>query len=129
MGFFDRFDFSKGHLPPWLAPFIGLTRPLVTTLTAAILPLGGFSVFMFAMVWPEATERAVDVSIKFFNGLPTNLYNLIGTIVLAYTGAVTLETFRKPPQPSPENNAINEAQNEGVKPAAPKDTAPRSKRQ
>ena len=124
MRFLENFDFKNGKLPPWLAPLIGLTRPLVTTLTAAILPIGGFMVGMIALGWPNAAQQAVQASTAFFEGIPLALYQLIGTIVIAYTGAVTAESFRKPPQQSPENNAIDQAQET----APPADTAPTSRK-
>ena len=128
MSLLDKFDFSNGKLPPWLAPLIGLTRPLVTTLTAAILPIGGFMVGIIALVWPNAAMQAVHASTAFFEGIPLALYQLIGTIVIAYTGAITAESFRKPPQQSPENNAIDEAQDGPAAPVPPVDSAPTSRK-
>jgi len=97
MGLFDGFDFANGKLPPWLRPLIELTGPAVTALTAAILPVGGFTVGMLAFFWPEGAMQMVDVSTSFFEKIPQAMYQLIGTIVVAYTAGVGVQkVFGKP---------------------------------
>ena len=99
MAISDKFDFSHGQLPPWLAPLVSLTRPIATTMTAAMLPVGAF---MIGAVGFFDLERAVNSATavgKFLHGIPDPLYWLIGAITTGYTAAKTAENMKAPAAP------------------------------
>lgn len=111
MRFLDRFDFSNGELPPWLPSFISLTRPIATTLTAMMVPLGAFTVGLVAAWAPESAMNMAEASTKFLHGLPDALYWLVGSIVLGYSASKTFEVVKAPPPAggrSPEKPVTDE---------------------
>lgn len=99
MSILDRFDFSNGDLPPWFEPLVKLTRPMATTMTAMMLPVGAFSVGAVAFFSPVRAINMAKAVEAFLHGIPDPLYWLIGSIVIGYTGAKTVETMRSPRSP------------------------------
>lgn len=120
MSILDRFDFSNGELPPWLAPFISLTRPMATTMTAMMLPVGAFTVGMVAMFSADTAINMARAVEAFLHGIPDALYWLIGSIVLGYSASKTVETVGAP-------RPAGGVSPERTRPPAETDAAPRGK--
>lgn len=126
MRFLDNFDFSNGQLPPWLAPLVSLTRPMATTLTAMIIPVGAASCGVVAAFSRDRALAMAEASGAFMQGVPEPLYYLVGIITTGYFGAKTAEAI-KAPRPVGGSSPERPAEDEDM-PPPPVDTAPRSRK-
>ncbi len=96
MALLDQIDLRDGVLPPWLAPLISLTRPLATTLTGMVVPVGAFTCGAVA-IWDG--QRGLDMaaaSTAFLQGVPDALYLMIGGVFGAYSVSKTVEAIKAP---------------------------------
>lgn len=131
MSILDRFDFARGELPPWFAPLVSLTRPLATTLTGMIIPVGAAMCGTVAFFSEERAMAMAAASSAFLHGVPEGLYILIGSIFGVYSLSKTAEVIKAPPPAggtSPEKPLA--AEPDPPPPAAPGeeiDAAPRSR--
>lgn len=96
MAFLDQIDLRDGVLPPWLAPMISLTRPLATTLTGMIVPVGAAACGLAAVFDPQTGLDMAAASTAFLAGIPDSLYLLIGTVFGAYSASKTVEAIKAP---------------------------------
>lgn len=94
-------DLKNGRLPPWLAPLVHLTKPMATTLTALVIPLGAFSVAMVAAFWPERALNMATASTTFLAGIPDSIVWMIGGILGISFASSTAEVIKGQPGPSP----------------------------
>lgn len=96
MAILDQIDIARGHLPPWLAPLISLTRPLSTTLTGMLVPVGAFACGAVGFFSPQAGLDMAAASTAFLAGIPDSLYLLIGSVFGAYSASKTVEAIKAP---------------------------------
>lgn len=96
MSLLDRFDFSNGDLPPWVGTTVSLTRPMATTLTAMIIPVGAAMCGAVAAFSAERAMAMATASTAFLAGIPEPLYYLVASIVLGYTAGKTAEVIKAP---------------------------------
>ncbi len=131
MALLDQIDLRDGVLPPWLPPMISLTRPLATTLTGMLVPIGAFSCGTVAFFDPQAGLAMAAASTSFLAGIPGELYILIGSVFGAYSVSKTVEAI-KAPAPAGGHTAESPAVAPPAAPPAPDlgddtyDAAPRS---
>lgn len=92
-----------------LGSFARLTRPIAVTMIVATVPIGAFAVGATSL-FNAATAKAMAVNSGiFFNGVPGELYTLIGVIATGYIGFKSWETKGAPPpigRPSPEASPV-----------------------
>lgn len=100
MSIFNSIDFSRGELPGWLNNLVALARPVATTMTVAIAPIGAFSVGTVAYFDPKAADAMASASIKFLGGIPDAAWGAIVAIALGYTAAKTAEVVKAPAAPA-----------------------------
>ena len=96
MAFLDQIDLTGGSLPPWLAPLISLTRPLATTLTGMLVPVGAFTCGTVALFDAQRGLDMAAASTAFLAGIPDSLYLLIGGVFGAYSASKTVEAIKAP---------------------------------
>lgn len=126
MAILDQIDLARGSLPPWLAPLISLTRPLATTLTGMLVPVGAFTCGTVALFDAQRGLDMAAASTAFLAGIPDSLYLLIGGVFSAYSASKTVEAIKAP---SPAGG--HSAEQPPVGPDAPADDfdpAPRSRK-
>lgn len=97
MSLFERFDFAGGHLPPWLPPLVSLTRPLATTLTGMIVPVGAAMCGTVGFFSPDRAMAMAAASSAFLHGIPGELYLMIGGVFGVYSASKTAEVIKAPP--------------------------------
>lgn len=97
MALLDQINFAEGQLPPWLAPAISLTRPLATTLTGMVIPVGAAACGTAAIFSPDTALHMAEASTAFLKGLPEPLYYLIGGVFGFYSISKTAEAIKAPP--------------------------------
>lgn len=96
MSILGQLDFSRGDLPPWLAPLISLTRPLATTMTGMLIPAGAFCCGLAALFSLEAGMNMAAASTAFLEGIPGELYMLVGGVFGVYSASKTFEAVKAP---------------------------------
>jgi hypothetical protein len=100
MSILDRFDFSRGVLPPWVEHAVALTRPFGVAALVLIPTLGAASVGIVASWAPQSAMQMAETSTAFLQGIPDALYGLIGAVALGYSAAKSFEVVKAPPPPA-----------------------------
>lgn len=91
-----------------IGSIVRLVRPLAVTMIVAIPAIGAFSVGVVTF-FDAATGKAMAVNAGlFFNGIPGELYTLIGVIATGYIGFKSWETKAASPVQAAQEDQVDQ---------------------